>query len=107
MCAVRLYTVMLLRIRHDVVNEIIQELIPWRRAAGGNSRGSSWPEVGAGMASWHHHHHRLYFASIDQIVEDKACAALRSPGIVTVARPMQQVKNGMNLAIFFVSRWRI
>src|SRR5262245_28062436 len=45
------------------------------------------------MAGRHDDDHRLRLVRVDQVVEDKVRAADGGPGVVRVARPMQQVEN--------------
>ena len=59
------------------------------------------------MTSRHHHDHGLRFLRRNQIVQDESGAAHRRPGIVAVARAMQQIEDRKLPASHLVSRRRV
>jgi hypothetical protein len=85
-------SIMFLHVGHDVVDEILDELID-RRLAAGPSRAESTAR--AGMAGRHHDDHGLGVPGGDKIVQDETGATHGGPGFITVPGTVQQVEDGI------------
>src|SRR5262249_10871715 len=100
--------VILFDIRHDVGHEILNELVRRRRAAAWLSDSRQWPpSKWSRVSGGHHDNHWFGFFSRYQIVENEAGAPDRGPRIVTIARAVQQVKDGELTLPRFIARRRV
>src|SRR5438270_403034 len=106
MLSIGINAIIFLHVRHDVVQEILSELIDRRTrtrlpAAARAKTGS------AGVTGGHHHYHGLRLSGGDEVVENEAGAADRGPGFVTITGAVQQVEDGKLAFAGFVSRRRV
>ena len=88
--SVRQHSVVLLDERHDVIQEIFEELIRLR------PRGVRAPAKAerARVTGGHGDHHRLGLPGRDQVIQDEACSTHGCPRIVAIERAVQEIEDG-------------
>jgi len=102
MLPVSQYTIVRLGVGHDVVDEILDEVIIEIERPRSASRRRREIER-ACVAGRHHDHHRLGFLVGNQIVDDEARAAHRRPRVIRVPSAVQQIKDGVLLRAGFIA----
>ena len=83
---VRVYAIVRFRIRHHVVEEVLDELVG--RAAAAAHRP-------LGVPGRHDDDHRLRLLRRDQVIQNEARAPHRRPCVVVIAGAVQEIKNGV------------